>query len=236
MSFSYEPDHRRAKLLVIGGTSGIGEETANMIKGLHDWDVFTPEKDELDVRSIGSVVAYLANHGSFDYVVYAAGVNYLEWLGKGYMPAHEDLIDVNLTGFIRFMDLIVAYQEDRTASVVVVGSDSAERPLRTSISYCASKAGLHQAARVAARELGPKGWRVNVVAPGMTDETGMQEYVDARVQEVRGWDEEFMRQYETSQEVVPGRISKAEVAEAIYFTLIGPAHLNGSIITINGGR
>lgn len=223
--------------LLIGGHSGIGAAFLEYVTAVgEDVDWMFPTIADLDVRSTESVNRYIDNYGPFEQVVFSAGVNYLEWIGRLDMHQTEDLISVNLTGFIRVMDALLLNQTLTTASVVVVGSDAAERPLRTSISYCASKAGLHMAARAAARELGPKGWRINVVAPGMTDETGMQQYVDDRVQVVRGWSVETMRNYETSQEVVAGRLTKSQVADVIYSTLNGPRHLNGSIITLNGGR
>jgi hypothetical protein len=45
-----------------------------------------------------------------------------------------------------------------------------------------------------------------------------------------------MLDYEKTQEVVAGRISTWEVSEIIWDVLLGPAHLNGSIVYINGGR
>jgi NAD(P)-dependent dehydrogenase (short-subunit alcohol dehydrogenase family) len=229
-------EHSTMKLL-IGGHSGIGQSFLEYVTHLgEDVDWLFPTAADLDVRDSFSVNNYISAYGPFDQVVFSAGVSYLEWIGRLNKHKTDDLISVNLTGFIRVIDALVMHQTLTTASVVVVGSDAAERPMRTSISYCASKAGLHMAARAAARELGPAGWRINVVAPGMTDETGMQEYVDSRVMEVRGWSVETMRNYETSQEVVSGRLTKTQVADIIYSTLNGPRHLNGSIITINGGR
>lgn len=223
--------------IILGASSGIGESTLTHLRlGMQQTWWLSPDKDELDVRDVRAVRSYVRAHAPLDYVVFSVGVNYLEWLGKLTSDDVFNVIDTNLSSFILFLDALVEAQPDHPARVVVVGSDAAERPLRTSIAYCASKAGLHMAVRAAARELGPKGWRLNVVAPGMTDHTGMQRYVDTRVAEVRGWSEEHMRSYEAQQEVVPGRINTNEVAQVILSTLTGPEHLNGSIITINGGR
>lgn len=120
--------------------------------------------------------------------------------------------------------------------MVVIGSDAAERPLRTSIAYCASKAGLHMAARVAAREKADDGWRVNVVAPGMTADTAMTLYIDTVVPGLRGWTDEEAMAYERQQGVVKRRASTLEIAEVVISTLEGPNYLNGTVITVNGGR
>lgn len=234
--------NEKTRGLVIGADSGIGEAfvnrylEGNMKSG--DWSM--PSKGLLDVADRSSVDEYFMDKAAsgqyFDQVVFSAGINYLEWIGKLDPWETQQVIQTNLIGFIWVIDALMKYQPNHPASIVVVGSDAAERPLRTSISYTASKAGLHMAVRSAARELGPMGWRINVVAPGMTGETGMQGYVDKRVMEVRGWTEKRMRNYEASQEVVPGRVGKHEVAKVIFDTLNGPRHLNGSIIMINGGR
>ena len=221
-----------AKSLILGASSGIGAAFREQY-GL-DWDA--PPREVLDVGNRKAVEGWFANWGPYDQVVYSVGINYLEWIGKLDTTEIDNLTDANYLGFLWVLDVMVKFQHEHPARIVVVGSDAAERPMRTSIAYCASKAALHMAVRVAARELGPKGWRINAVAPGMTDHTGMQEYVDARVMEVRGWTQEQMLAYEEQQAVVPGRIQPIEVAHTIYDTLMGPDHLNGSIIFINGGR
>lgn len=227
------------RILVVGGSSGIGEafaKHATIRIRPSERCILTPTKEEMDVSIDQSVSAYVMHYGPFREIVYSAGVDQLDWLGHTDMNDVRDVLSVNVVGVISLVDAHLRFWPEDAVRLVIVGSDAAERPMRTSTAYCASKAAVHMAARVMARELGPKGWRVNVVAPGMTDGTGMQEYVDRRVPEIRGWTEDFTRQYETSQEVVPGRISKEEVAHTIWNTLNGPDHLNGSIITLNGGR
>lgn len=230
---------------VIGGTSGIGMATAKLLKSqmvtyVDGADTFDVRRSVRDFRWTILNELHLPTH-----FVYCAGINHLEWLGAedgSVSPyPHADVVDVNLNGFIRFIDALAYYREEYEEmaikpSIVAVSSDAAERPLRTSIGYCASKAGLNMAVKVAARELGPHGWRVNAVAPGMTEPTGMQEYVDRTIPAVRGWTTDHAMYYERSQEVTPGRITVDAVASTIVQTLMGPAHLNGSVITINGGR
>ncbi|AHN84084.1 FabG-like 3-oxoacyl-(acyl-carrier-protein) reductase [Mycobacterium phage Hawkeye] len=241
---------------IIGGTSGIGKACADLLR--KDMVTTSTGKDEFDVRQSEHFWRHQITDLQYPtHVVYSAGINYLNWLGEmGSNDSHQDVIDVNLMGFIRLMNAMVwagklthsadppgmnkfhrgNYPFGVKPSIVVISSDAAERPLRTSIGYCASKAGLNMAVKVAARELGPHGWRINAVSPGMTSPTGMSDYVDERVPEVRGWTPAEADRYERSQEVVPGRIDPTEVAQVVYDVLMGPPHLNGSIVTINGGR
>lgn len=236
------------KAWVIGGTSGIGKACVERLRD-HAVVVSTGH-EEFDVRSSQNQWRWMIRDLQYPtHIVYSAGVNHLDWLGDGATPKHMEVVDINLIGFISLVDAMVEvgwdggdhkhrgyYPGGVMPRIVAISSDAAERPLRTSIGYCASKAGLNMAVRVAARELGRHGWRINAVAPGMTAPTGMSEYIDKRVPEIRGWSSLQAMDYEESQEVVPGRITPAEVAEVVYSTITGPDHLNGSIITINGGR
>lgn len=228
---------------VIGGTSGIGEATAKMLRGIgHDVVATGIERDVTSYSDInGWIESIECDSGPLQSVVYCAGVTDLAPLGgmglHG-MRAASRVLDVNLLGFIGVIDALARgdRRDTHPLRIVAVTSDAAERPMRTSMAYCASKAGLNMAVRVAARELGPLGWRINGVAPGMTQGTMMQNYIDRRVPEVRGWTTAEAAEYEDRQAIVPGRIHVDEVAQVICDTLLGPDHMNGSITTINGGR
>lgn len=227
---------------VIGGTSGIGKEIADQ---LEEQEIVVHATGDLtDVRNSGVIQAEIRdveNSGySIDGVVYSAGVSYLQWLGSMGVPGLQEakgVVDTNLLGFISVMDaLCVGDRRWQPIPVVVISSDAATRPMRTSIAYCASKAGLDMAVRCAARELGPLGWRINAVSPGMTKDTAISDYVDARVMKLRNWSRDQMLNYEERQEVVLGRVTKSEIAQVAIDTLFGPPHLNGAIIPVNGGR
>jgi NAD(P)-dependent dehydrogenase (short-subunit alcohol dehydrogenase family) len=108
--------------------------------------------------------------------------------------------------------------------------------MRTSAVYCASKAALEMAVRVASREYAPKGWRINAVAPGKVADTPMTGYVDDRVLTLRGWSAEFAEKYELASTPLGRKITKAEVAGVIEQVLFGPAAQTGEIVAVNGGR
>jgi NAD(P)-dependent dehydrogenase (short-subunit alcohol dehydrogenase family) len=244
---------------VIGGTSGIGEACVKRLDDFNE-DVIASDSDDCDVtdpRAIMNKLSYFQNNKvHVEAIVFSAGVNHLQWLhdmGDGKRNATwysfgmmNEVVSVNLVGFINIMSALASHPwtgveaRERLGgdppSVVAVSSDAAVRPMRTSMAYCASKAGLDMAVKCAARELGPRGWRINAVSPGMTADTCMTEYVDDTVPGLRGWTREEAAAYEKSQEVVPGRIDPFDIAEVVVNVLYGPQHLNGAIVTINGGR
>jgi NAD(P)-dependent dehydrogenase (short-subunit alcohol dehydrogenase family) len=56
--------------------------------------------------------------------------------------------------------------ETGSGSIINIGSGANKTPFPNLVDYCASKGGIDQLTRVSAVELGPKGIRVNCVAPG----------------------------------------------------------------------
>lgn len=231
--------------LVIGADSGIGKAFADRCLG----------RDPILTAGITGETGYHLDLGRSDVevqyanifeevhpnkIVYCSGVNYLNWLRDTSLSDVRRIMNVNVIGFIELMaqvDSIMDDDGDYKPKVVAIASDAGYRPLRTSIAYCSSKAALHMAVKVAARELGPKGARINSISPGMIDGTEMSDKMDSIIPNLRNWTKDEMLAYEKSQEVVPGRVQVAEVLDAIEWLLYGaPHHLNGEDIKINGGR
>lgn len=234
---------------VIGGTTGIGEAVADNLEnnlashfpGMDGADLIKTDKRVCDVTSLVDVHDKVRSMKP-THVVYSAGITRLDWISQYHPQDFVNMLQVNVIGFANVMNAL-AIRETRwpsvtPPSVVAISSDAANRPMRTSLAYCASKAALDMAIRVAARELAPKGWRVNGVAPGKVADTPMTDYVDRRVLEVRGWTKEFADSYEKSSSNLPGQrpVTKEEVAEVVRAVLFGPPALNGVIVPVNGGR
>ena len=219
---------------VVGGTSGIGKACANLARELKHNVIDTGR--EVDVRDQSSMLAFLGRKREFkgpvSHLIYSAGINRLEWSMEVSSEEMLNLYHVNVVGLINVLQFLPSVQR-----VVVIGSDAAWREMRTSVAYCASKAALHQAVRVIARERASEDFAINVVAPGITEPTGMQRYIDDTVPKIRKWSKVSARQYEESQIPMKRRAGVREVAEVVMSTLLMPTpYLNGAIIPVNGGR
>ncbi|MGW4797979.1 SDR family oxidoreductase [Nonomuraea sp. NPDC004297] len=147
----------------------------------------------------------------------SAGVADLTW------QAHLD----QLTFFVKSPTLLVravlpGMRERGGGRVVQIGSDIVDRRPAGTSAYTAAKAAQHSLTEVWARELGPYGITVNVVAPGWIP-----------VERHAGVDESGYR-----AEVPLGRMGTPEdVAAAVsYLASEGGAFVTGQRITVNGGH
>lgn len=230
------------KGLIIGASSGIGEAIAEYLQThadatqCEDW--LMPGTDVLDVRSSAECYACIRQEGPFDYIIYSAGINELAWItqiGMQWDNTFENVWDVNCHGFVRIVGAHEHLFPEAGGSIVAISSDAARRPMRGSIAYCSSKAALDMSVRVMARELAPR-WRVNAIAPGITDDTNMTRYLDDNIPIFRGWTSDHAQEYEKSQIPMGRRAAPGEIAEVAASVLIGPEYLTGAIIEVNGGR
>ena len=135
-------------------------------------------------------------------------------------------MSVNLRGaFVTLRESARAMvARERPGAIVAVTSVSGFLTDRSMAHYSVSKAGLAALVRVAAREFGPYGIRVNGVAPGTTD-TPMFKATDA----LRGYRERV------AERSALGRVGTAhEVAQAI----VGLCTLDwvtGQVVAADGG-
>jgi NAD(P)-dependent dehydrogenase (short-subunit alcohol dehydrogenase family) len=124
--------------------------------------------DVRDFEAVGSAVAAIeARQGPISVVASVAGI----WEGVPFLELDPDswhrLLDVNLTGsFHVCRHAAAAMVSHGGGSIVCVASNAAYLAWYGGAHYTASKAGLVGLVKAMAFELGPRGIRVNAVAPG----------------------------------------------------------------------
>lgn len=225
------------KTLIIGcHTGGIGDHIATMYRG---GDTYRPTVRELDVTSPVSANIYMRDNGPFDRIIYTAGYSRLDWIDNLTKERFDQHMAVNAYGILNVLRAHRTNTSLRSSvkpvRVAVVVSDAAHTPMRGSVAYTASKAAAEMVVRNAARELFPD-YVVVGVSPGVVEGTRMTEYVDETVLDMRGWTPEQARAYENSSSVLGRRVRKSEVSNVLLMAVEGPEALNGSILTINGGK
>ncbi len=160
-----------AKVYTSGSTAGSTEKGAAELRA-RGYSSFTPVAcdiaDEAQVAALFDAIE--REDGRLDILV-----NNAAHLGCGYKIEDEPLssfmqvlrtnvgggFDVARQAVTRFF-----LRQETRGTVVFVGSNTSVRAIRNRVAYCASKGALDAMVRAMALDLGPRGIRVNIVAPG----------------------------------------------------------------------
>ncbi|MCX2684454.1 MULTISPECIES: SDR family NAD(P)-dependent oxidoreductase [Pseudomonas] len=181
------------KLLVVGGTSGMGLETARQFLSEGGSVVIVgnrPEKTEearKDLSTLGNVAALTADltsdeglakliksiseqHSDIDMLVNAAGVFFPKPFLEHQDADYDQYMKLNkATFFITQQVAANLVEQNRPGAIVNIGSMWAKQAIAAtpSSAYSMAKAGLHSLTQHLAMELASKNIRVNAVSPAV---------------------------------------------------------------------
>ncbi len=246
---------RRA--LVTGGTEGVGEAIVRRLVAAGA-KVATTARSELPqgqrpdlfvradlgtVAGVGEVVrAVLERFGGLDILVHNVGGSTAP--GGGFAALTDETwqreLDLNLLAAVRLDRAILpSMLKQGSGAIVHVTSIQRRLPLyEATLGYAAAKAALATYSKGLSNEVGPKGIRVNAVAPGFT-ETAAAYRLIIRLAKERGVDEDTARQglMESLGGIPIGRPNRPEeVAELVAFLVSERvSSINGAEYVIDGG-
>jgi 3-oxoacyl-[acyl-carrier protein] reductase len=245
-------EHEGKAAIVTGGGSGIGRATALALSragaavALADLNLANAERVRAEIEAAGgralavpvdvAVAAYvqrlvartLEAFGRLDILVCAAGVALSGLVSELPEADFDRTIAVHLKGtFLCCQAAAPHLAASGDGRVVNISSIAAFRAYPISGAYSAAKAGIIGLSKAFALEMAPKGVRVNVVVPGVTD-TPMGR---ATFPSGQDW-ESAMR---TANPL--GRAADAaDIANTILFlTSAASRHITGQTIHVNGG-
>jgi 3-oxoacyl-[acyl-carrier protein] reductase len=183
-------------------------------------DVSDPEEARRLVRDV------LAAWGRLDILVLSAGIWEEDEAGAGSLATWDRAIAVNLRGAFLVADASIPHLEKSGGSIVFISSTAGQRGEARHSAYAATKGGLISYTKSLAAELGPRGIRVNCVAPGWV-ETDMTREALA--------DAAARREIEAS--IPLGRVAQPEdIAGPVLFLVSDLArHVQGEVVNVNGG-
>ena len=236
-------------VLITGAASGIGKAAAELLarEGAGRLILVDADAKGLDALSLNSDVDKRtgdvadpsfwasADLGSIDHALINAGVAGAGLITQLPFEEWRRILSVNLDG--AFLSLQAAMRTIRDGgSIVAVASAAGLKPELGVAAYGASKAGLIQLARVAAKEGAARRVRVNAIAPGGV-ETPVWDAVPMFADRAReiGRDAAFA---ELAAMATPlGRYATAEeIAEQIAFLLSEQAStVTGTVLVSDGG-
>jgi 3-oxoacyl-[acyl-carrier protein] reductase len=187
------------------------------------------EGHALDVtyrERVDAVVAQvLARHGRIDVLVNNAGITQDARLQKMTIEQFDRVIDVNLRGVFHCAQA-VADAMVRQGHGVILNASSVVGLYGNfgQTNYAASKFGVIGFTKTWARELGPKGIRVNAVAPGFIETPILATIPDKVLDEMR-------------QRVPLHRLGRPEEIASVYAFLASDdaSYVNGAVIEVSGG-
>ncbi len=139
----------------------------------------------------------------------------------------DKMVEVNLKSTFRFINLVAPGMCERgSGSIINIASISGLRPQFHGLLYSMTKAALIMMTQSYALELGPKGVRVNAIAPGLI-QTVLSEYY---------WKNEKLKDDIVSKQPIQHLGQPAEVAElAVLLAGDGGSYMTGQTIVVDGG-
>jgi NAD(P)-dependent dehydrogenase (short-subunit alcohol dehydrogenase family) len=226
--------------LVTGAARGIGRAIASDLAGDHATaitynttdpgpllserpEVFAIHADLSDPSAAPRIVAEVMDRfGRIDVIVNNAGAMQTTPMETTDFTSHRQTFDVNVIAPMALLSAALP-QLQPGASIVSISSVNAVFPAMGAAPYSASKAALNTWTKGMAKELGPRGIRVNAIAPGAIE----------RVESPRP--PELVSKF--VELTALGRVgTPQDIANAVRFLASDAASfITGEILTVSGG-
>jgi len=242
--------YKGKKVVIIGGTSGIGLATAKMlvdggahvlVTGRSQGGLESAQKElgdgalvvSSDAGSLTDIDALAtrakAEFGTFDLLFVNAGVGLFAPFEHTTEAMYDEVFSVNAKGSF-FSVQKLAPLINRGGAVVLTTAISNVKGMPMLAAAGATKAALRSFARMFAVDLAPRGIRVNAVSPGPTD--------------TPSWGKSFPDKDMAAQ--ITGQMSEAnpmkrlgtsqEVARAVLFLAFDATYTTGAELPVDGGQ
>lgn len=251
MSDSFTIDLAPRTALITGGSRGIGRAAADLLARAGARVAINYLRDEAaantavkEIRAAGGEAMALAGDvsqpdqarqlvrdvvsawGRLDILINNAGIWDEDVAGRGDLAVWDRTYAVNQRGAFLVTDAAVPHLEPHGGSIVFLSSTAGQRGEARHSAYAASKGALISYTKSLAAELGPRGIRVNAVAPGWVD-TDMAAAALANP----------LERAEIVKLIPLGRVATAaDIAGPILFLVSDLArHVQGEVLNVNGG-
>lgn len=226
--------------IVTGGTAGIGAAIASAFYDAGNHVVVAARKDNGFATQLGERAKYVRADVTKPADLHALVTAALDWTGRvdvminnagmsGWRPLDKidetfwsTMQDVNLKSVLFGCQAAAAVM--RPGGVIInVSSMAAKRGTANNSVYCAAKFGVNGITQALAKELGPRGIRVNAVCPVLVETEGLREalvkeYAPAHGRSVKDFLDGFMK-----TNAALGRLPSADEVAHFCVYLASPA-------------
>ncbi len=217
--------HGATLILTARGQEGL-QETAREIESTGG---STPKIIACDLADDSALKSAFQQVHSFtkklDFVVNNAGILRDAILGMIGTAQIQEVMQTNLFSTIQVMQFAARVMIPwKRGSIVNVASIVGRVGNEGQVVYSASKAGVIGATKSAARELAPKGIRVNAVAPGVIETKMISDIPDSKMLELR-------------QAIKMGRLGRPDEVAKVICMLASDytSYVTGQVIGVDGG-
>lgn len=223
-------------MIVFGASRGIGAATATAFRdaghrvvGTHRGSgvpdgVIGVEADVRDEEAVAAAVRTAAAEGRLDVAVVNAAIAPQELLVRMTAASIREVLEVNLVGaMLATQQAVRVMNRQRSGSIVLVSSESARVGIPGSSHYTASKAALEGFMRSVMWEYGPRGIRINAVAPGPTETDMLAPMTEANRRSLLA--------------TIPlGRVGRPEEIADVIRWVAQSTYLTGAVVPVTGGE
>ncbi|MCW8131789.1 MAG: 3-oxoacyl-ACP reductase FabG [Planctomycetota bacterium] len=182
--------------------------------------------DISDAKQVDAAIEEVVkDFGKIDVLVNNAGITQDGLLMRMSDEAWSKVLETNLTGVFRAIRAVARPMlKARSGAIVNIGSVVGLIGNAGQANYCAAKAGLIGLTQSAAREFGPRGVRVNAVAPGLIETDMTANLSDDQKKGLTG-------------NLPLGRAGKPEDVAGVVAFLAGDdaAYITGQVLAVDGG-
>lgn len=205
------------------------EETANLL-GKRTRVVRTDVTDPAQVQALADAAAEFGE-GRIDILVNNAGVMRFAPLAQADEAHWQEMMDVNCWGPRRLMAAVLPAMRNGGGSIVNIASIAGEHAFPGAAAYGAAKRALRHISQVLAMEEAGHGIRVNVICPGVVEDT---ELLHGAVPPDR--QAQFLSTFANVHPL--GRNGQPDdVADAVLFFASDQSRwITGAVLPLDGGR
>jgi len=246
--------HTQKKVIILGGSSGIGKATAQRF-AREGWYVLVASNDyeqcretvdqlesgehlacEADVRSethlrkLKKIVS--EEFGDFNVLVNSVGISRNHGVLDSDFADWDEAIQVMMYGAVKACRTLVPLMKDG-GRIIHITSIHYQRVAKGSSAYGMAKAAVTQFTRSLALELAPRNILANTIAPGFID-TPMSVKEDGQNELETEW---FKKNYVEANNLPLKRPGRPEEVAGVAWFLAGPdaSYMTGSVVTVDGG-